>query len=139
MKKIIGIFGYGSQGRAHALNLRDSGNKVLIANIEDKYLKRAKKDNFKIYTFKYVAQKADIIFLLLPDHLHKTVYKDVLEKYLKTGSSIIVAHGYSLYFKELKISKNFNWFYLHQDYLGHLKEIFISKKKNPSILFRYIS
>ena len=57
MKKIIGIFGYGSQGRAHALNLRDSGNNVLIANIEDKYQKRAKKDNFKIYTFKYVAQK----------------------------------------------------------------------------------
>ncbi len=133
MKKIIGIFGYGSQGRAHALNLRDSGNNVLIANIEDKYQKRAKKDNFKIYTFEYVAQKADIIFLLLPDHLHKTVYKDVLEKHLKTGSSIIVAHGYSLYFKELKISKNFNWFLLAPRLPGPpQRDLYLQKKKIPA-------
>ena len=69
--KKIAIFGYGSQGRAQALNLRDSGNKVLIANQNDKYSKRAIKDKFKINSFKFVAKKSDIIFFLLPDHLHK--------------------------------------------------------------------
>ena len=56
MKKIIGIFGDGSQGRAHALNLSDSGNKVLIANQNDQYSKRATKDTFKINTFEHVAK-----------------------------------------------------------------------------------
>ena len=70
MKKIIGIFGYGSQGRAHALNLRDSGNKVLIANQNDKYSKRAIKDKFKINSFEYVAKNSDIILIC---HLHEYI------------------------------------------------------------------
>ena len=112
MTKIIGIFGYGSQGRAHALNLRDSGNEVLVANVNDKYSKRAYKDKFKTYSFNSVAKKSDIIFLLLPDHLHKKIYNEVIKKNLKIGSTIIIAHGYSLYFNEIKISKNYNWFLL---------------------------
>ena len=60
IKKIIGVFGYGSQGRAHALNLRDSGYKVLVANINDEYSKLAKKDKFKVHTFEYVSKNAEI-------------------------------------------------------------------------------
>ena len=78
MKKKIGIFGYGSQGRAHALNLRDSGNEVLIANVKDKYSKIAIKDKFKIHSFEYVAKRSDIVFFLLPDHLHKKIYEDII-------------------------------------------------------------
>jgi ketol-acid reductoisomerase len=134
MKKIIGVFGYGSQGRAQALNLRDSGNKVLIANINDKYSKRAIKDNFKIHSFKYVAKKSEIIFLLLPDHLHKKIYEEVIKKNLKEGSTIVIAHGYSLYFNEIKISKNFNWFLLAPRLPGPpQRKLYLENKKIPAV------
>jgi ketol-acid reductoisomerase len=133
MKKTIGIFGYGSQGRAHALNLRDSGNKVLIANVKDKYSKRAIKDNFKVDSFNYVAKKSDIIFFLLPDHLHKEIYNSVLKKNLKVGSTIIIAHGYSLYFNELKISKNYNWFLMAPRLPGPpQRKLYLENKKIPA-------
>ena len=133
MKKTIGIFGYGSQGRAQALNLRDSGNNVLIANVNDKYAKRAAKDNFKIYSFIHVAKKSDILFLLLPDHLHKKIYNEVIEKNLKIGSTIIIAHGYSLYFNELKISKNYNWFLLAPRLPGPpQRKLYLENKKIPA-------
>ena len=133
MKKIIGIFGYGSQGRAQALNLRDSGNKVLIANQKDEYSKRATKDKFKTFTFEYVAKKSDIIFLLLPDHLHKEIYNKVIFKHLKVGSTIIIAHGYSLYFNELKISKKYNWFLLAPRLPGPpQRTLYLENKKIPA-------
>jgi len=133
MKKIIGIFGYGSQGRAQALNLRDSGNKVLIANQNDKYSKRAIKDKFKVNSFKFVAKKSDIIFFLLPDHLHKKIYDEIISKYLKVGSTIIIAHGYSLYFNELKVSKNYNWFLLAPRLPGPpQRTLYLQNKKIPA-------
>ena len=133
MKKIIGIFGYGSQGRAHALNLRDSGNKVLVASVKDKYSLRAQKDKFKVYTFDYVSKNADIVFLLLPDHLHKKIYINFLEKNLKVGASIFVAHGYSLYFKEINPSKKFNWFLLAPRLPGPpIRKLYLEKKKIPA-------
>jgi len=133
VKKKIGIFGYGSQGRAQALNLRDSGNEVLIANVKDKYSKIAIKDKFKIHSFKYVAKKCEIIFFLLPDHLHKKIYEEIIIKYLKSGSTIIIAHGYSLYFKEIKISKKYNWFLLAPRLPGPpQRKLYLENKKIPA-------
>ena len=131
MKKKIGIFGYGSQGRAHALNLRDSGNEVLIANLKDKYSKIAIKDKFKIHSFEYVAKRSDIVSLL-PDHLHKKIYEDIIINNLKVGSTIIIAHGYSLYFKEIKFLKNTTGFYLHQDYGPPQRKLYLENKKIPA-------
>ena len=133
MKKKIGIFGYGSQGRAHALNLRDSGNEVLIANVKDKYSKIAIKDKFKIHSFEYVAKRSDIVFFLLPDHLHKKIYEDIIINNLKIGSTIIIAHGYSLYFKEIKISKKYNWFLLAPRLPGPpQRKLYLENKNIPA-------
>jgi ketol-acid reductoisomerase len=133
VKKKIGIFGYGSQGRAQALNLRDSGNEILIANVKDKYSKIAIKDKFKIHSFKHVAKKCEIIFFLLPDHLHKKIYEEIIIKYLKSGSTIIIAHGYSIYFKEIKISKNYNWFLLAPRLPGPpQRKLYLENKKIPA-------
>ena len=67
--KIISIIGYGNQGRAQALNLRDSGLNVIIGNIEDKYKKIAMKDGFNVLPIRDALTKADISFILVPDEL----------------------------------------------------------------------
>jgi ketol-acid reductoisomerase len=63
---IISIIGYGNQGRAQALNLRDSGLNVIIGNIDDEYKKLAIKDGFSVYQIKEAITKSDIVFLLIP-------------------------------------------------------------------------
>ena len=69
--KTISIIGYGNQGRAQALNLRDSGHNVIIGNIDDKYKNVALKDGFLVYQIKDAVKKSDIIFLLIPELLNR--------------------------------------------------------------------
>lgn len=130
-KQKIGIFGYGSQGRAHALNLRDAGYNVIVANKKnDIYARQIKKDKFKIYNFQAVAKEADVIFILLPDYLHKKIFENFIYKYSKKSTIIIIAHGYSIYFEEIKIDKKFNWYMLAPRYPGIiLRDKFIKNKK----------
>lgn len=116
--KKIGIFGYGSQGRAHALNLRDAGYEVLIANKKDNYSKLIKKDGFKIKDFKFVAQNSDVLFVLLPNSLHKKFFNEIIFKFAKPNTILVIAHGYSLYYQQVKIKKNFNWYLLAPRYPG---------------------
>lgn len=103
--KKIAVLGYGSQGRAQALNLRDSGNDVVIGNIKDKFSIKAKKDGFLVLNFKKAVIAADIIFLLLPDQVHKQVYEKYIKNFIKEECMIVVAHGYSIYFKDLVVDK----------------------------------
>ena len=123
MKKKIGIFGYGSQGRAHALNLR-IGNEVLIANLKDKYSKITIKDKFKIHSFEYVAKRSDIVFFFcLITYIKK--YEDIIINNLKSDLLLLLLTGILYILKKLKFLKNTTGFYLHQDYLVHLKENYI--------------
>jgi len=101
--KTIGIIGYGIQGRAQALNLRDSDIKVLIANRKDDYTKQAKKDGFKVHKIDELARKSDVIMLLIPDQAHAGVYNDFIKDRIRSGSMLVVAHGYSLRFKTFRI------------------------------------
>tara|TARA_B100000963_G_scaffold289850_1_gene259479 strand:+ start:10690 stop:11622 length:933 start_codon:yes stop_codon:yes gene_type:complete len=128
----IGIFGYGSQGRAHALNLRDSGFNITIANKKnDKFAKQILKDGFKINSFNDVAKSSDVIFILLPDHLHKKIFDEIIFKNARKNTVIIVAHGYSLYFQEVKINKDYNWYLLAPRYPGLiLREKFLRNEKS---------
>ena len=101
--KTKGIIGYGIQGHAQALNLRDSGVRVLIANRKDGYTKQAKKDGFKVHRIGELARKSDIILLLIPDQAHAGVYNDFIKDGIRSGSMLVVAHGYSIRFRTFKI------------------------------------
>ena len=98
----VGIIGYGIQGRAQALNLRDSGVDVIIGNRSDSYASTAAEDGFHVQSIESVARSADVLLLLIPDQAHHQVYKSQVEPYLRQGGALVVAHGYSLHYKEIE-------------------------------------
>jgi ketol-acid reductoisomerase len=100
-KSKISILGYGSQGRAQALNLRDSGHHVVIGNLEDKYAEQAKEDGFIVVDFHLAVVNSDVVFLLLPDHAHKYIYENSIRRHIKKSAMLIVAHGYSINFGDI--------------------------------------
>lgn len=104
-KEIIGILGYGIQGRAQALNLRDSGHKVLISNQNDQYKKKAIEDGFEVINFKNISNLVDVLFVLIPDADQKKILEENIIPNLKRKQLLIFAHGYNLYYKTMKLPK----------------------------------
>jgi ketol-acid reductoisomerase len=97
-KKTLGIIGYGNQGRAQALNLRDSGLEVIIGSLRDASADQAEKDGFRVRTAAEVAERADIVALLIPDEVQRVVYTDILSSRLRGGQTLDFAHGYNIHF-----------------------------------------
>jgi ketol-acid reductoisomerase len=97
--KTIAIIGYGSQGKAQALNLRDSGLDVIIGlHRGSRSRVKAKKDHFPVYPTEKAAKLGDIIALLAPDHLHKEIFDNQIKDYLKPEDALIFAHAFSIHF-----------------------------------------
>ncbi len=100
--KTIAIIGYGSQGHAHALNLKDSGCKVIIGLYEgSKSWKRAEEQGFEVYTAGEAAKKADIIMILINDELQAAMYKKEVEPNLEEGNMLMFAHGFNIHFGQI--------------------------------------
>mgnify|MGYP002644734884 CR=1 FL=1 len=105
--KKIAIIGYGSQGHAHALNLKDSGCDVIIGLYEgSKSWKRAEEQGFKVYTAAEAAKQADIIMILINDELQAKLYKESIEPNLEEGNMLMFAHGFNIHFGCIKPPKN---------------------------------
>ena len=101
--KTIAIIGYGSQGHAHALNLKDSGMDVIVglykgSNSESKAIN----DGLKVFTVSEACEKADWIMVLLPDEFQKEVYIKEIEPNLKEGKILSFAHGFNIRFELIK-------------------------------------
>lgn len=98
--KKIAIVGYGSQGHAHALNLRDSGVKDVIIALRpgSATAQKAETAGFKVMAPEEAAKVADVIMVLAPDEHHGAIYKTFLEKNMKQGAALAVAHGFSIHF-----------------------------------------
>ena len=105
--KKIAIIGYGSQGHAHALNLKDSGCDVIIGLYEgSKSWKRAEEQGFKVYTAAEAAKQADIIMILINDELQAKLYKESIEPNLEEGNMLMFAHGFNIHFGCINPPKN---------------------------------
>ncbi len=107
-KHITAIIGYGPQGRAWAMNLRDSGREIIIAlPPRAKERRIARKDGFaKIITVAAAAKIADRIIFAFPDHLHHKVYENEIIPYLMPRAALIFLHGLSVHFGQVKPPKN---------------------------------
>jgi len=100
--KTIAIIGYGSQGHAHALNLKDSGAHVIIGLYEgSKSWKRAEEQGFEVFTAAEAAKKADIIMILINDELQAALYKKDIEPNLEAGNMLMFAHGFNIHFNQI--------------------------------------
>ena len=97
--KTIAIIGYGSQGHAHALNLKESGCNVIIGLYEgSKSWKKAEEQGFEVYTSAEAAKKADIIMILINDEKQAKLYKESIEPNLEAGNMLMFAHGFNIHF-----------------------------------------
>jgi len=102
LSKTVGIIGYGSQGHAQAQNLRDSGVRVLVADVKDTpNYKLAVEHGFKPMTAAEVARQADIIQVLLPDEIQAAVYRKEIAPSLKAGKTLGFSHGFNIHFKQI--------------------------------------
>ena len=100
--KVIAVVGYGSQGHAHALNLRDSGCKVIIGLRKGgKSWPVAEKDGFEVYTVSEAVQKADIIMILINDEAQAAMYQKDIAPNLTAGKAIAFAHGFNIRYKQI--------------------------------------
>ena len=100
--KTIAIIGYGSQGHAHALNLKESGCNVIIGLYEgSKSWDKAVKQGFEVYTAAEAAKKADIIMILINDEKQAAMYKKDIEPNLEAGNMLMFAHGFAIHFNQI--------------------------------------
>ena len=100
--KTVAIIGYGSQGHAHALNLKDSGVRVIIGLYEgSKSWKKAEEAGFEVYTAFEAAKKADIIMILINDEKQADLYKQSIEPNLTAGKMLMFAHGFNIHFGQI--------------------------------------
>ncbi|SDB08805.1 ketol-acid reductoisomerase [Eubacterium oxidoreducens] len=100
--KTIAIIGYGSQGHAHALNLKESGCDVIIGLYEgSKSWAKAEKQGLKVYTAAEAAKKADIIMILINDEKQAAMYKKDIEPNLEEGNMLMFAHGFAITFNQI--------------------------------------
>lgn len=99
--KKIAVIGYGSQGHAHAQNLRDSGCDVIIGLRHGKSWEKAVKDGFEVYTVAEATQKADIIMILVNDERAADIYNESIGPNLSAGNAIAFAHGFNIRYKQI--------------------------------------
>ena len=97
--KALGIVGYGNQGRAQALNLRDSGLKVVIGSLRDESAQKAESDGFAVVSIAQAVEQADVLSLLIPDEVQRQVYDEVIHAKLRFGQTLNFAHGYNIHYK----------------------------------------
>ena len=100
--RTIGVIGYGNQGRAQALNIRDSGFEVVVANRDDEYKDLAINDGFEVHPISSVAADSDVILFLIPDEVQPQVYDRQIKPHLNAGDVLCFASGYNVYYKTIQ-------------------------------------
>ena len=120
--KKVAIFGYGSQGHAHALNLNDSGVKEVVVALRDGSASKAKAESkgLKVMNLSDAAEWADVCMILTPDELQATIYKNHIEQRIKEGTSLAFAHGLNIHYDLIKARKDLDVFMVAPKGPGHL-------------------
>ncbi len=119
--KTVAIIGYGSQGHAHALNLKESGVNVVVGLYEgSKSADKARKAGVTVKSVADAVKDADITMILIPDEKQADVYKNEIEPNLKSGSALAFAHGFNIHFKQIVAPADVDVFMVAPKGPGHL-------------------
>jgi ketol-acid reductoisomerase len=134
--KTIGIVGYGSQGHAHALNLKDNGQNVVVGLYpESRSRITAQEAGLEVADVPEVAERADILMMVIPDHIQGGVYRDQIAPNLKPGSAFMVAHGFSIHYREIVPAGDMDVMMVAPKAPGHrMRELFEQGVGVPSLL-----
>lgn len=118
--KTVAIIGYGSQGHAHANNLKDSGVNVVVGLREDSSsIKHAKEAGLEVLSTAEAAKSGDIIMILLADEVQSQVYKEDIEPNLEEGNALAFAHGFNILYKQIVPPTNVDVFMIAPKGPGH--------------------
>ncbi len=134
--KVIGILGYGSQGHAHAQNLRDSGCQVIVAELEGTPAwNNAKEAGFKVVSAAEMAAESDIIVMLAPDQLQRDIYYQSIAKELTPGKTLMFAHGFNIHFGQIIPPADIGVTMIAPKCPGHmLRRLYTEDKGPPAIV-----
>ena len=137
--KTCAVIGFGSQGHAHALNLKESGVKVIIGLYPgSKSRAVAEQRGFKVYDTAEAVKLADVIFVALPDTKQPAAYKKDIEPHLTKGKTILFSHGFSIHYKTIVPAKNVNVILVAPKGPGHIvRRQYTEGKGVPSLIAIY--
>ena len=132
----VTIIGYGSQGHAHALNLKDSGVSVTIGLREGSAnAARAKKEGLEVLSVKDAVSKADIVMILAPDEYQGDIFKESIEPNLKENAMLAFAHGFNIHYGQIKPDAKNDVFMVAPKSPGHLvRSTFLAGKGVPTLI-----
>ena len=135
-EKTIAIIGYGSQGHAHALNLRDSGLNVIVGlHAGSKSKSKAEAAGLRVSSVADAAKQADVVMILLPDHLQGEVYEKEIAPHLSKGKTLMFAHGFSIHFGVIKPPQDVDVSMIAPKGPGHrVRELFIEGEGIPALV-----
>jgi len=134
--KSIGIVGFGSQGHAHAMNLRDSGCSVMVAELpgSDAW-RRAEEAGFSVTTAADVAQRVEIIMMLAPDQAQRQIYYQSVEPGLRAGKMLMFAHGFNVHFNQILPPPEIDVTMIAPKAPGHrVREVFVAGIGTPALV-----
>ncbi len=137
--KTLAVLGFGSQGHAHALNLKESGCKVIIGLYEgSKSIAVAREKGFEVYPTGEAVRRADVIFVALPDTKQAAAYKKDIAPNLSKGKTLLFSHGFSIHFKTIVPPKNIDVILVAPKGPGHIvRRQYTEGKGVPSLIAVY--
>ena len=137
--KTLAVLGFGSQGHAHALNLKESGCKVIIGLYEgSKSIPVAKERGFEVVSTAEAVRRADVIFVALPDTKQPGIYKKDIEPNLAAGKTLLFSHGFAIHFKTIVPPKNVDVILVAPKGPGHIvRRQYTEGKGVPSLIAIY--
>jgi ketol-acid reductoisomerase len=137
--KTLAVLGFGSQGHAHALNLKESGLKVIVGLYEgSKSIPVAEEKGFKVVSTAEAVKQADVIFVALPDTKQAKVYEKDIAPNLAKGKTLLFSHGFSIHFKTIVPPKNVDVILVAPKGPGHIvRRQYVEGKGVPALIAVY--
>ena len=135
--KKVSIIGFGSQGHAHAMNLKDSGVKNIVIGLKknSSSINKAKKAGFTVLSPEKAIENGEVVMILIPDELQPELYKNIIKKKIVKNAYLGFAHGFSVHFKFIKPRKDLNVFMVAPKGPGHLvRSEYKNKRGVPCLL-----
>ena len=134
--KIVGIIGYGSQGHAQAQNLRDSGVQVIVSEAEGSPgWKDAKAAGFEVLSAAEATKKADLVVMLIPDTIQRSVYYSSIEQGLTKGKMLMFAHGFNIHYGQITPPTDVDVTMIAPKCPGHmLRQLYVENAGPPALI-----